>query len=368
MKLKFLTVVLVLALALQMFAVVSFADPVDFGDFIFDVVPGTDTIVITAPADTFAPGEMVSVRIYRGPFPPGTLEWIDQYAAESDGSLIVDNVLLMNGDIDADDEFNISFGATSLDNEEVYEYSPAVPTVDEIQISIEGPATLEGNGAIGEYTVKVLNAKEKLAAVTFTIGYPAGKFDVALDASDDPIEEVLGDWTTLADSAYDKDTGDFLGWTYDAIDEYYYRTITLVWFGGAAIPGDYDLFKFSLAMSEDVDTTETVAVIVKDGTTSLGGNVIELGLYNDGEAETELIPYSIYDVNRDGTVDLADVACAAFFYMAEDTDGDWEDKYPFEIFGTNPVEYLWVPPCQADVNGDGVVDIEDMILIMENYD
>jgi hypothetical protein len=83
-----------------------------------------------------------------------------------------------------------------------------------------------------------------------------------------------------------------------------------------------------------------------------------------GPAVTKSEKYSLYDVNRDGKIDLADVASAALFFMKIDTDDDWlvEKEYK-SLDGTFSV---FVSPERCDVNGDGVVDIEDLILILVN--
>ena len=67
--------------------------------------------------------------------------------------------------------------------------------------------------------------------------------------------------------------------------------------------------------------------------------------------DTKIIPYySIYDVNRDGVVNQLDLTLAQFYYLAEYGDENWEEAE------------------KADVNGDGRVDIEDLILILNNID
>ena len=59
------------------------------------------------------------------------------------------------------------------------------------------------------------------------------------------------------------------------------------------------------------------------------------------------INYSIYDVNQDGTVNQLDITRAQRAYGAVEGDTNWN--------------------ARADVNRDGVVDINDLILIMNNY-
>lgn len=68
--------------------------------------------------------------------------------------------------------------------------------------------------------------------------------------------------------------------------------------------------------------------------------------YGDTTVETT-ITYSIYDVNQDGVVNQLDITRAQRAYGAGKNDANWN--------------------VLADVNGDGVVDISDLILILNNY-
>ena len=61
--------------------------------------------------------------------------------------------------------------------------------------------------------------------------------------------------------------------------------------------------------------------------------------------------YSIYDVNRDGVVDGRDIACVMEYYMWRDTDPGWNDDV-----------------AKCDINGDGVIDIVDLVLVYANFD
>ena len=62
---------------------------------------------------------------------------------------------------------------------------------------------------------------------------------------------------------------------------------------------------------------------------------------------TTTIHYSVYDVNEDGVVDQLDITRAQRAYGAGKEDAAWN--------------------ARADVNSDGVVDINDLILILNNY-
>ena len=58
--------------------------------------------------------------------------------------------------------------------------------------------------------------------------------------------------------------------------------------------------------------------------------------------------YSVYDVNRDGKVNLLDISVAQQHYAASSADADWAKAQ------------------RSDVNGDGMVAIDDLILILKN--
>ena len=62
------------------------------------------------------------------------------------------------------------------------------------------------------------------------------------------------------------------------------------------------------------------------------------------------------NVNNDGTVDADDIAAAQAVYQARSTDADWN------VAGENGTS-----PAACDLNGDGVVDIEDLTLILLHF-
>ena len=113
---------------------------------------------------------------------------------------------------------------------------------------------------------------------------------------------------------------------------------------------------------QPVSRTEMVkltgATTGKTGTASVKLTGADLSVYvGEGEAfvaavmgtvevKTE-INYSIYDVNQDGKVDQLDITRAQRCYGKNAGDEGWNTL--------------------ADVNKDGTVDINDLILILNNY-
>ena len=53
----------------------------------------------------------------------------------------------------------------------------------------------------------------------------------------------------------------------------------------------------------------------------------------------------IFDLNNDGKVDQIDLAIAQSFYQAKEGDGNWTEAQ------------------KADLNSDGIVDLEDLVLL-----
>jgi Ca2+-binding EF-hand superfamily protein len=84
-----------------------------------------------------------------------------------------------------------------------------------------------------------------------------------------------------------------------------------------------------------------------------------------GQAVTEIEAFSRFDVNRDGKVDLADVAAAAYFFNKRAGDTGWDVPEQFDS-AASPSGKVEVSPVRCDVNRDGVVDIEDLIQILAN--
>lgn len=70
-----------------------------------------------------------------------------------------------------------------------------------------------------------------------------------------------------------------------------------------------------------------------------------------GTVETDIVAYfSPYNVNRNGKIDQLDLTTAQLYYAARSEEAGWDEA---KI---------------ADVNGDGRVDIEDLILILNHIE
>jgi hypothetical protein len=156
----------------------------------------------------------------------------------------------------------------------------------------------------------------------------------------------LNGWSIVQDS----------GWAQDG--DYWIKEVMLVKAGGAEA-GNYDFLEVALEYRGAVGTTQVEIVGASAATPGES-----LALHIGKPAVTVIDPFSKYDVNRDGKVDLADVAAAAYFYMKISSDADWSEFKPF----ANAVgEDVLISPERCDVNGSGQVDIEDLILILANF-
>jgi len=76
-----------------------------------------------------------------------------------------------------------------------------------------------------------------------------------------------------------------------------------------------------------------------------------------GSTITERQPvYSKYDLNQDGRINDEDLAIAWYYYLMTSTNPVWED-----------VLYDIASAKDADVTGDGVVDLGDLIEVLAHY-
>ncbi|MDR2719222.1 MAG: fibronectin type III domain-containing protein [Nitrososphaerota archaeon] len=199
-------------------------------------------------------------------------------------------------------------------------------------VSLSGVANVVvGNDAA--YTVSVSDIS-KLATVTLQFevdsAYFSGKSFTGLNGFD-----VLGDVT----------------WT--QTDGVWTGRVTLVNFDGgvSSATGALDIFEMVFASNSKLLGTTDVRLV--DAVLS-GYDDVNAAVYIDSLIATGLVQtvigqyFSRYDVNRDGVVDQLDLTAAQLFFMAKEGDANWNTAKA------------------ADVNGDGRVDIEDLILILKN--
>ena len=194
----------------------------------------------------------------------------------------------------------------------------------ETAVYITGPSAVTFNaGATAIYTVSVANAPN-VNAVQLTLRVD-GAFLEPKSAAGVGSFAIVGDvrWEDIGGGMYESE-------------------IILIGNG----TGSFDVLQVELQLTGVLGTTQVELVDFKMAYD------FKWISYEEGDmvAVTTIEKwYSIYDLNKDGVVDLLDISGAMMHYMAEYGDADW-DIAKF-----------------ADVNNDGVIDIEDIILIRANF-
>ena len=194
-------------------------------------------------------------------------------------------------------------------------------------VTATGPATVEhGKDSTATYTLSMSDMPD-VNAVSFTVRIEKAFFY----RSGSTWSNVLGGFSLLSTSAW-RDDGDF--WEFDVV---------LV---NAAKASTADLFELKLYLYNMQDTTTAIEFTNVKLATAGGGGYVPGDF--DASVKTEFLKkYSLYDVNRDGIVDLLDISAALDAFMAEPGDANWN--------------------AACDVNGDGIIDTLDLVLIRANF-
>jgi hypothetical protein len=206
-------------------------------------------------------------------------------------------------------------------------------------IYVDGPEEVFASDTTATYKFSMNMMPANVSAITLTFAVEDAYF------TGQSISAVDG-WGILLEGPWEQDGAFWL------------KTITFTKAGGTGA-GDYAFFELVLNCKAAIGTTDVEVLEVSAATP--GGRVL---VKIAGPAVTDFDLYSRYDVNRDGTVDLADVAAAAFFFMANARDANWKVDKVFKDASGNELK---VSPYRCDVNRDGVVDIADLIGILNNF-
>ena len=181
-------------------------------------------------------------------------------------------------------------------------------------------------GATASYKL-YLQRMPNINALEFTISVDGDYFETdSFKALNDFM--ILGDpvWKNVGGSMWEAD-------------------VTLITPSGAT---DGDMFEITFRLkNKEGSSTDIEFKNVSLALTGGGGFVS--GTFGDIVTVEFLKWYSKYDINKDGNVDLLDISLAVDFFMVSITDG------------------RWMQAMNCDVNDDGVIDIEDLILIRANY-
>jgi hypothetical protein len=202
---------------------------------------------------------------------------------------------------------------------------------------VTGPAKISAvSDKEAKYIFSLKYIMEKINAVTLT-------FSVEDEYYTGQGLYVLDGWSVASEGNWEKDGNCWL------------KKVTLHRAGDTVIENS-DLFEYVLNVKGKDGSTE-VKIIKAEAATP--GKVVTLEI--GSAAETLVDQYSTFDVNKDGKVDLADVAAAAYFFMANSGDAKW--SVPVGFYGLDKT----ICPYFADVKNDVKVDIDDLILILLNF-
>jgi hypothetical protein len=205
---------------------------------------------------------------------------------------------------------------------------------------VAGPEVLTLTDLTATYRFSLENMPADVSAVTLT-------FSVEDEFFSGQNLYPLGGWGVFQE----------YGWVKNGA--FWEKTVMLTRQGGA-LAGNYDVLEIVL-VNKGADGLTEVGIV--DISAATPGSIVPMFIAEP--AITESVPFPIYDVNRDGSVDLADVAAAAYFFMSQSSDLNWTVLYKFETAVSGV--YVYVSPQRCDVNKDGQIDIEDLILILANF-
>jgi len=148
-------------------------------------------------------------------------------------------------------------------------------------------------------------------------------------------------------------TGQDIDWTYIGDGQWRGHVILLA-YSGVTKSGSLDVGKLLFDTAKLGDATLTITGIEVYGidTSETGASSVKRIAEIDPASATTKI-FSIYDIEKgngsENKVDWADLSLAAFYYQSKLGDANWE--------------FAKV----ADVNGDGIVNMADLILIYANF-
>ena len=200
----------------------------------------------------------------------------------------------------------------------------ALVSVGPTTVYISGPAAVTYlPGETATYTVSIANAPE-ITAIQLTLRVDGSYFDTKSASG-------LNGFAAVGDIAW-KDIG----------GDMYEGTIVLAGTGA----GNIDVFQVEFNLKGLLGVTDVELV---DFEIAFEGGWVDFE-YGNTIVTTSIDEwFSPYDLNHDGVVDLRDISIAMMYFMAEKGDSNWAQA------------------VIADVNGDDIVDIDDLILIRANF-
>ena len=226
---------------------------------------------------------------------------------------------------------------------------------------IERPETdYFGNPIVGKLTIGAHQINEAFAYITgpaSVISGPGATAEYVVSVAYMPMISGIElqfeiDGAYLSGKSYEAVGFDFLGegnygtpifWRVSGSK--YIGTITLI--NADGVSGSVDIFKMAYDVLEDIlGETEVTLNYIK---LSYEG-VDKYAEIKDAAVTTRFLKYySKYDLNFDGVVDIHDLTYALQFFMAKEGDANWDEAKV------------------ADFCEDGLIDINDLLLILNNY-
>jgi len=126
----------------------------------------------------------------------------------------------------------------------------------------------------------------------------------------------------------------------------------LTWKSGIAptLPGEIiDIDIIDLVFDVAVDVVGATEIKINNVKLAFGGKEVVVSiLYNTASTIFEK-NYSPYDLNKDGIVDILDLSLAL--------------KY----LNTHAGDTYWDEAKKVDYNGDNIIDLNDLYILLENY-
>ena len=126
-----------------------------------------------------------------------------------------------------------------------------------------------------------------------------------------------------------------------------------------AVPTDIAKFKFDAKAPGD--TTLKVTNFTLVGYNEATDEVERYGVRLD-ENEITVTIIDKYDLNRDGKVDLLDLGIMLLYVGYADTDTEWDT-----LIKVNDKNGVGITAERCDVNGDGEVDMADLVELLANF-
>jgi len=203
---------------------------------------------------------------------------------------------------------NVNIADAGLDRMGVY--PPVLPPVT---VAVTGEEEVMAFGGTAAFTVSA-QGMQNLKTATLSVALPA-------EYVTEPVAEGCGSWTVLAQT-------------------YENGVLTVVIAENNGVTGDGDLLKIT-AKSAGVTGEGTVSVAEAVLSADNEGEAVFVQAILDNASMTVTFSGSRYDVNRDGVVNLLDMT------RAQRSFGKANEA--------------------ADVNASGTVDINDLILILQNF-